>query len=362
MSGQTRASASATVQFIRGMGSVRKYLECSTGDFYQRYTGPAASPTQYMPDYADKNATLTLRIYDTATGLPVSASGIGTAEWWFGTTQITFNAQGVATGAPFAGLLERGTDAATGMPQLKVKGNLVAALNGLSVSVKCDVGYTADDGTVSRLIDVIPYSCMEANDNDYACHITGDMTIREHGGSVTLSVDAYRGVAVATPKECKWERYNTSLATPVWETIGTTAATVTINEDEVDSSLTVRCTVTFASGATAIDTATVNDVSDPVQLLPCPTPEDSVVYDPTAPGYIKNVNDKVTYAPVLSTTDDRADAISGHSGLFNFRVLGPAGEEIQGAAATGVATYTLKGDTLRALGYPSVLVVIDTTI
>ena len=349
-----QAKAQRTVTFIKGIGSVLHYLEISTGDFYQRYTGQSTNPTKVIPDYTVTPAIVSFHAFDSVLGTVINPDSLN-VQWYFNGTHI--DPSGTTAEQQMAALFQiitpDGSTSPTASHQLKIKANLLSVTGGVGGVLMARVEYVKDDAT-GQLTDILRYDTAQVSENDYALHIVGSPsltvnwpvpsvydTAKERYGYVLLEAEFFRGVTKVTPATLKWYFYRNNAWTEATAS-QIVSGKLKVTCDDINSQELIRAVATTSDGHEAADTATVTDVSDPVQIIMATSPADGIMYASNHEKYQQGVNDAVLFSPVLSASGDAADKILSYSGKFNFHLFGPAGEDLTPAAGlNNLSTFKL---------------------
>lgn len=350
----TIAKAQRVVTFIRGIGTVLHYLEISTGDFFQRYTGQSTNPDKVIPDFSVTPAFVSFHAFDSATGTTVNPDNLN-VQWYFNGVHI--NPSGSTAEQQMAALFEiivpDGTTDPTACHQLKVKQNLLTATGGVGGILMARVEYVKGDAT-GHLTDIMRYDVSKVSEADYALHIVGSPSLtvnwpvptvsdaaKNRFGYVLLSAEMFRGVTKITPASLKWYFHMNGAWTEA-QASQLVGDKLKVTCDDINSQQLIRCVAIAADGQEAADTATVTDVSDPVQIIMGTNPPDGIMYSPDHEKYQQGVNDSVLFTPILSASGDAADKIAGYSNKYNFKLFGEAGEELTPASGlNNLSTFRL---------------------
>lgn len=295
------ASTSRTIKFISKAGTYTAAIMSPSGDLYQDYEGTTNDVTAIYPNFE----TLQPILYFVCTSSRV-AEGVANPdgmEYYFNGTKITFSG-GVSTGT-FAGYFKTvAPDGDQLYYGLQIVKN-IAALAGYAPAVIKMVA-TVSYGTQSDTIQAsytIPIQ--QATGSSYRVTIaagdTKNFVITTKGGSCILKAMAYQsGNALSKDLTYVWEK----MGATGWKTItGSTAQTLTVYADDINTYGEYRVHVSRAGSEIGTDIQSVMDASDPYDIDPHPSPEDEAITEDTTG------NGEVTYTPVVVTRGTSTKAL-----------------------------------------------------
>lgn len=329
------ASKVGQVVYQRKSGVYMPMLQCDKGDLYQEYQGDPQNPTNITPDFSTLLPTLSNIITSSrvADGLVIP----NLVKWFFNDTELTFGSDNVSTNSfngetgHFKSLpYQKGTRNYYGLQILK---NLVKAAGAAPCTIKSEatvaVGNTSDkiqtvygipitEGTSNAIRVTI-----QAGDNKY-------FTLTTNNDSCILQGIARIGNdEIASGLTYKWY----SLVSGVWKAIsGQTAKNLTVTNDMVDSVGQFKVEIYQNGTLIGSDVQTVTDASDPLDIIPNPTPEDETIEEGS--------NGTVVYTPILVK---RGETTKFKDMTFFFAFMDVAGiilnlENSETAAASGTVT------------------------
>lgn len=328
-------------------------LICRTSDLIQRYSGTPSNPV-ILPEYDWSVKKPVVRILF-ASASPGMTDAVlkqkilnGATKWWINDTELTFSETTGVSGGPaaFSGLFEKipaNTNNDYPFGGLRILGNLVTALGGVSGVLKCQVSFTDNQNNTVTKIHTINIGCRMFSSDGYELEVYTDdsFVLTMEDPTALLRARMWKGAekvfdsATSTAKTLRWYTYDATAGVEDWTEIA--AATngagetvfaynaqreLTVGRDGVPTFLTVRAAVfgsateTDITKAEATGTARVNDETDALYISPNPTPADGVLRaGETTP-------DGVTFAPKTYDKDTKKE-VTGVK--YKFTCFSPAG-------------------------------------
>lgn len=331
------ATAVGQVIFSQKAGVYMPAIMCDKGDLYQEYNGDSSNPVNVFPDFTTLLPVLSFVLTSSrvAEGLVVPNS----MKWFFNGIELTFGNDKVSTNS-FSG--ETGhfefISYQAGVQNyyaLRIKKNLVKAAGAAPCTIKGEatvsVGNTSDK---IQFVYTIPITygvgnskrvTIMAGDNKY-------FTLTEKGQSCILKAVARVGAdEITSGLTYKWYK----LVGGSWSVIsGQTAQTLTVTNDMVDTSGQFKAEVYQSGTLIGMDVQTVMDVSDPLDIILNPVPEDET---------IQGEGDTVVYTPILVK---RGSTTKYKDMKFFFTFMDSAGivlnpSTASSAAYSGTCTYAM---------------------
>ena len=189
----------------------------------------------------------------------------GTEKWHYNNTPITFNASGLATApAAVAGKMQTTTynNGAVNVPALKIVGNLASASNMDADTIRMD-GEIEASGHNLAYTSEIPLAISEfSNSAYYGFLYPSDGGIID-GDTATVKVtqELYKGGSLVPQSNYSLKWYKMP-STTAWST----ANSVSLVADDVDSKLSVRAEFIIGGEVVATAICEVSDETDPLFL------------------------------------------------------------------------------------------------
>lgn len=330
------ASKTGTILFVKNSGTYTATLQSDKGDLYQFYDGTEDNPTGITPDFAASNPTI-------AAIFTNSLSATGTVRpnavvWNFNGTPLAFDANGIST-TQFngeAGHFKRIDPAVNTdeMFRLQIVKNLVKAAGGVSSTIQA-LATVATGSSSITLNAMLPISIskktqssnrvtIQAGDNKY-------FTLRTQNDSCILKAVAMsNGSEITTGLTYQWR----VLVNGIWTNLeGKTQQTLTVTNIMVDTNGQFQVEVYQGGQSIGTDVQSVNDLSDPYDVIP----------NPSANEIVEGSNTNVTFSPVLVRRGSSAKE-KDMTWFFSFFdaagiLLNPAEQPV--ATATGTLTYAM---------------------
>ena len=355
MSNMQRAQATRTITYVPSIGSLSAWLECSTGNLYQRYTDDAMN--NVAPVFTPTApATVTVRVYNTQGGALSPARVI----WRLGGVLLEFGADGKSTGT-YAGIFQIDPSKPA---ELKVIGNLAKALGGVSSVLHAEAELVTNSLSASTVSAHINVDIARASGaSHYLSIIAPDgLIITREGETLTLKAQAWEGLTEITTSNSagysvKWEKYDP--ASGAWTTVAASGWTYTVNEADVDSSALFRASLVKGTDpkVLATDYETVTDNQDPWWIEAFPVPADETI--------VEGTNTSVVYTPVLmrkTVANPDGEPYQQGTQTFDFKLLdtsaGPGNEVVMsGADALGQTTFTVTINDVVTAGGSATLII-----
>ena len=331
------ATAVGQVIFSQKSGVYMPAIMCNKGDLYQEYNGDSSNPVDISPDFTTLQPILSFVLTSSrvAEGLVVPSS----MKWYFNDTELTFGSNKISTNS-FSG--ETGhfefINYQAGVQNyyaLRIKKNLVKAAGAAPCTIKGEatvaVGNTSDK---IQYVYTIPITYGVGNSKRVTI-MSGDnkyFTLTTQGDSCKLKAVARVGSdEITSGLTYKWYK----LSNGAWSVIsGQTGQTLTVTTDMVDTSGQFKAEVYQSGVMIGMDVQTVMDVSDPLDIILNPVPEDET---------IRNEEDTVVYTPTLVK---RGSTTKYKDMRFYFTFMDSAGVVLNPstantAAASGTCTYKM---------------------
>jgi hypothetical protein len=328
------ASTTRTIKFISKAGTYMATIMCPDGDLFQYWDGTGADQTVF-PNFATMQPKL--NFICTSSRVAEGIATIASMRYYFGGTEITFNASGYSTGlfgdgtANGSYFKKYAADGSTNLyPGLQILKNIAALASYLPVTIKmvATIYYGTQEDSISA-----DYTIPIQQKAQFAGKVTivaGDnksFVISSKGDSCILQAKAYSNEgALSVGLTYKWEQFDPSAAGNVdgWKLLGSSnndgfgnSATLTVTESMIDTYGEFRLTVKRNGSFYGMDVQGVVDKSDPYDIDPHPSPEDETIDEDTS-----SSRDHVTYTPVLVT---RGGTAVSPNPLYYFLVRDAAG-------------------------------------
>lgn len=355
MSNMQRAQATRTITYVPSIGSLSAWLECSTGNLYQRYTDDAMSDVApvFTPTAP---CTVTMMVYNTQGGALAPAR----VMWRLGGVLLEFSSDGKSTGT-YAGLFQ--IDPAKPV-ELKVIGNMAAMLGGVSSVLHAEAELVTNSLSASTVSAHMSVDIARASGaSHYLSILSPDgLIITREGETLTLKAQAWEGLTEITTSNSagygvRWEKFDAASGT--WSIVAASAWSLTVNESDVDSSALYRASLLKGTDpkVLATDYETVIDNQDPWWIEACPVPADETI--------VEGVNTGVTYTPVLmrkTVANPDGEAYMQGTKTFDFKLLdtsaGPGNEVVMsGNDALGQTSFTVSLNDVVTAGGSATLII-----
>lgn len=333
----SKGSASCTVKYRRKTGTFSAVVMDPKGNVYQEYTDYTGGKyTEVSPDFSRTQPELAFVC--TSSRVAEGLAEVASLRVTFGTRQVVFDTSGISLGLQtVSGVDSSAAGTFRLLPpdnnspywRVRIMKDIVELAGGQPVNITLTGSVSDADGNLDEIQASYQVAISKRTGTGYRLSIVaGDsnmFTIREKGGSCVLRGEVYGtdGSVVTSGITWQWQRMSQS----GWvDCAGMTAATLTVNEADVDTYGEFRLKATVGSD-TYTDVQGVMDVSDPYVLEPNPTPIDEVIDDDDPAG-------KVSYSPRLFKRGSNT-AIAGQK--FDFVAMSAAGVRI--GSATAVTTF-----------------------
>lgn len=318
----SNVNAQATIRRLKRGGTETILLVSDVGDIIQDIIGINEGGAAIVaPDFtvaANQPSIYPVITVSIKDGVIVPAD----VKWYYNAAEITFNASDVSTGA-FAGIFQKITRQSDGMPGLKIIKNLASFTNRDNDTIGFDGAI--DAGGFSRRISKDYTILIQERAGDvrvgtisYPDEKNG--VIHSQNDSVKLKVNLRQGAYVIpiTDYTVKWKK----LVGERWEVlkneagVEVTGHTITVTAGMVNSYQLIMVEFYDKNGQLiTTDTAPVTDASDPLVIIPNPTPADETLI---------NDDDTVKYAPKVVSRSDISIAFTGWT--FSYALVDPAGK------------------------------------
>lgn len=326
------ATRTGQITFLQKSGTITPSIVCDAGDLYQEYDGEAGDPINVAPDFATLKPTLSYQLVSSrvAEGNVVPQS----VEWYFNDTRLTFGTNNISTNsfAGETGHFKRIPYAAGSVDYngLQIVKNIVKASDGASCTIKAIAAVTI--GNLSdEIACVYSIPITKGVGNQKVVTIAmGDnkaFAIRDKGDSCILKAVVRQGAdEITSGLTYKWFKQNSG----GWTDLGVTTQTLTVDGDMVDSSGVFKVEVYQSGARIGLDTQTVQDLSDPLDIIPNPNPADETIESGSG--------GSVTYSPILVK---RGSTAKFKDMTFFFTFMDSAGNILNTASAgTAAASGT----------------------
>lgn len=324
------ATRTGQITFLQKSGTITPSIVCDMGDLYQEFDGESSDPINIAPDFASMKPTLSFQLVSSrvAEGNVVPSK----VEWYFNDVKLSFGSNNVST-TSFSG--ETGhfkqIPYAAGSVDyygLQIVKNLVKASEGASCTIKCIA--TAVIGNLSDDIAcVYPIPITRGVGNQKVVTIAmGDnkaFALRDKGDSCVLKAVVRQGAdEITSGLTYKWFKQNAGS----WTDLSVTSQTLTVTGDMVDSSAVFKVEVYQGGSRIGMDTQTVQDLSDPLDIITNPDPADETIESGSG--------GSVTYSPILVK---RGSTAKFKDMTFYFVFMDSAGN-ILNTSTSGTASAT----------------------
>lgn len=307
-----KASVTGQITIVSNGTTFYTVIQCQLGDLYQTYLGDESAVTNISPDFEASGATKPMLVF-----LAYSAelgSGNGLKEvantnmhWYIGTTELTFDAQGLSTNT-FGGTtghftkttqqIATSTDGSTytTVPALQVNKNIVKVNNLSSFLIRGEADVSVTNSSV-RLSASYQVSVTKATENTkHVTIIAGDtkyFTISDKGGYCLLKAQVDNKDAANLGYVFKWYLPDD---TGAWAQQSETSDVFSVLETKVQTSTLVKLEVYKDDTLYGMDVQTVNDVTDPYHISPNPVDDSGKAM---AEQFTKGDGSHINYKPIL---------------------------------------------------------------
>lgn len=310
-----KASTTGQITVVSNGSTFYTVIQCQLGDLYQTYLGDVDAPTSITPNFEASGATKPMLVFlayssEIGNGNGLASIAPENVHWYIGTTELTFNSQGVSTNT-FGGETGHFTKTTqqigdtqnnyTTVPALQVNKNLVKINGCNSFLIRGEVEVSVVNSSV-KLSSAYQVSITLGTENTkHVTIIAGDtnyFTIRSKGGNCKLKAQVDNTSAAGLGYTFKWYISNSSGG---WDWLAETSDVVTINEVDVDSSALIKLEVYKDDNLYGMDVQTVNDASDPYNIHANPCDKDGF---PTVEQFVNGEDKKIYYKPILWYNND----------------------------------------------------------
>lgn len=361
-----KASYIVEVQYTKQGGTYSAMLVSDYGDIYQQYTSydpNTKQATGISPSFETNPPTVELAIFSSKKSGSEIYPSKGSVAWHVANTLLTFNDEGISTNT-FNGetghfqLIDADAKAQR-RAGLKIIKNVVVAsqatpfnimatatiANGMSsasVSASTNVGIKlASVGASVVNIRATNGGLVSASDPTYASTV------------LTAEVSAAEGSPITSGFKYQW--YANNNETGVMEMLtGKTAQMLTVTPSDVNQSRMYKVVVTGASGGNVgWDTQLVKDISDPLRIVPNPTPEDEQIIegDPT--------HAQVKWKPVVMMNDT---VIPDSKVAWKFVLYEPEGSTVYDEPITDKDQFVVTEEVVSNVGNVQVAITATVTL
>lgn len=330
------ASCSYQTTFVKDNQNFTVSILANNGDIFQSYQGSAASPNagSIIPDWSGTNTKPFFRTVLMDSDPNVQQSELtamisdANTKWLIDDVELVFDNNNLslanASLGIAAGLFKKITvaqamaDAPFG--GLQIQDNLVTAFAGRSVTVQVNLALAVD----SRPVTLAGHSYIKFSkrgDADNLAHIycanNESMVLDSETDSVTLLVNCWK--AGAQLSSSAFSRKWFILENGAWVQKGS-ADTLTLTTPDIPTFADVKCEC-WSKDTTPVliasDIQTVADQTDPLHVIPNPTPADGKIRSGDS-------NTGVSFDPVL-VDDEGNQPVSTASLRYLFTVLNSSG-------------------------------------
>lgn len=304
-----KASTTGQITVVSNGTTFSTAIQCQLGDLYQTYLGDVDSPTNITPDFEGTGVTKPILVFlaysaEVGSGNALVSIADDNIRWYIGTTQLTFNSQGVSTNAfggetgHFTKTTQQIGDSEGGyvkVQALQVNKNLVKinSCNSFLIRGEADVSVVNSSVTLSSAYQVS--ITLGTENTKKVTIIAGDtnyFTIRSKGGTCKLQAMVDNKSAAGLGYTFKWYIE----VDGVWVKQSETTDVFTILESQVNSSALVKLEVYKGDDLYGQDVQTVNDASDPYNIHANPCDADGF---PTVEQFTRGDGKTIYYKPIL---------------------------------------------------------------
>lgn len=310
-----KASTTGQITVVSNGTTFYTIIQCQLGDLYQTYLGDVDAPTNISPDFEASGATKPMLVFLAYSAEVGSGNGLASIEdsnmhWFIGTTELTFDSQGVSTNSfsgetgHFTKTTQQIGDTDSGyvkVQALQVNKNLVKVngCNSFLIRGEADVSVTNSSVSLSGAYQVS--ITLGTENTKHVTIIAGDtnyFNIRSKGGNCKLKAQVDNKDASGLGYDFKWYISNEN---GEWEKQAETSDVFTILESQVNSSALVKLEVYKGDDIYGQDVQTVNDTSDPYNIHANPCDKDGY---PTVEQFTTGDGKTIYYKPILWYNDN----------------------------------------------------------
>ncbi len=237
--------------FLRASAPLCQFYKKDTGTCVPDWSVAANQPVIYP----------VLRSQNEGTVKPVVASS---DKWYYNGVEITFNASNVATApAAIANRAKKVTQSngTINVPGLQIIGNLGSADNMDADTIRMTGAVEASGHSIAYDVS-IGLDIAEYSDSEYVgfLNATNGGIIDEEGETITITPSLYKGGSKMT------SGYSVKWMKPPYTASHSTASTLTVGRDDIDSRLDLMCQ--FIVDGAVVDTRiiTLSDEIDPYYI------------------------------------------------------------------------------------------------
>ena len=347
------------VQYTKQGGTYSAMLISDYGDIYQQYTSYDESThtaTGISPSFeggSDSKPIIELAIFNSKTA--GGESYPNKVTWSVINTELTFGADGLSTNV-FNG--ETGhfkridTDFKTKRAGLQIVKNVVVASQAtpFSIVAKAQVanGMSSANVTATTTVGIRQAVVSAATVNITATNggLVSASDTKLASTTLTAKVNVAEGAAVTSGFQYQWWASNND--TGVMEALpGKTAKTLVVTPADVNQSRLYMVKVTANNSAVGQDTQTVRDISDPLRIIPNPTPEDEQIIEGDA------THDRVEWTPEVYMGDTK---VADSKVSWKFQVYDCVGAPVYDTPITTVSQFVVDEETVANNGNVQVVI------
>lgn len=304
-----KASTTGQITVVSNGTTFYTVIQCQLGDLYQTYLGDVDEPTNITPDFEASGAVKPILIFlayssEVGSGNALASISDANMHWFIGTTELTFNAQGVSTNifggesGHFTKTTQQIGDAEGGyvkVQALQVNKNLVKVNGCNSFLIRGEADVSVINSSV-KLSSAYQVSITLGTENTKRVTIvagdTNYFTIRSKGGSCKLKAMVDNKDAAGLGYTFKWYIDEDG----EWKKQAETSDVFSIMESQVNSSALVKLEVYKDDDLYGQDVQTVNDASDPYNIHANPCDDKGF---PTVEQFTRGDGKTIYYKPIL---------------------------------------------------------------
>lgn len=309
-----KASTTGQITVVSNGTTFYTVIQCQLGDLYQTYLGDVDAPTNITPDFEASGATKPILVFlayssEVGSGNGLASISDSNMHWFIGTTELTFDSQGVSTNTfsgetgHFTKTTQQIGDSESGyvkVQALQVNKNLVKvnSCNSFLIRGEADVSVVNSSVNLSSAYQVsITLGTENTKKVTIVAGDTNYFTIRSKGGTCKLKAWVDNKSAAGLGYTFKWYIENDGK----WEIQTEASDVISILESQVNSSALVKLEVYKGDDLYGQDVQTVNDTSDPYNIHANPCDSDGF---PTVEQFTRGDGKTIYYKPILWYNDN----------------------------------------------------------
>lgn len=330
----SKASTTRTIKFIAKAGTYTALIMCPDGDLYQEWEGTEKEVTKITPNFAQ--TTPKLNFVCTSSRVAEGVATPDSMQYYFNGTKIEFSGD-TSTGI-FAGYFKKFAPSGDNIYYgLQIVKNIVELSGFAPATIKmvAAISYGTQSDNI-QAVYTIPIQ--KATGTSYRVTIASPdnkgFVITEKGGTCQLkAIAAQSGEVLTKELTYLWEKMGASGWQSVGSSSSSTAQTLTVSGDDIDTYGEYRVTVYRAGTEIGKDIQGVMDASDPYEIDARPTPEDEAISED------ESGNGSVTYTPWIVKRGTNTQAIK--DAKFFFVVKDAVGVYLNSDGTTAYSSYTV---------------------